>query len=164
LETCFPFASSSATGSTAFPHARPAPFHIEERCRHAAHVDHLGLAEVNIRKRDAVLFKNTFQFLPAGTGETRCSVEFETCPDTVDHIVVETGLAQFAFLDRPYGRAATLRRVEPDGPCGSGLAQAGFLGVTAGCDGIEIVAVLPCYLDQDSLGVFRRNHLGFQSG
>ncbi|WP_234189398.1 hypothetical protein [Shinella sp. NM-101] len=66
---------------------------------------------MTVDKRDAVLLQDTFQFLPAGTGEAGCPVEFETRPDAVDHIVVETGLAQFAFFHGTYNRAVALRRV-----------------------------------------------------
>lgn len=147
-----------------FPHARPAPFRIQQRCRHAAHVDRLGLAEVDVGKRDAVLLQDAFELLPAGSGKAGCPVELEAMPDIVDQSVIETRRAQFALLDRTYGSVLSLRRVETDRPCGSGLASPAFHCIAAARDGIEIVAVLPCDLDQDSPGVFRRNHLGFQGG
>lgn len=117
---------------------------------------------MTVDKWDVVLLQDTFEFLSAGAGEAGCPVEFKTVPDLVNHAVVETGRVQRALLDRTYGSVLSLGRIEPNGPCRHGLAPAGFLGVTAGRYGVEIIAVLRRNLNQYPLGVFGGNHLALQ--
>lgn len=112
------------------------------------------------RAADAGLL--TFAFIG---GEERKGTVWHMA-DQARHVLTGNPALDRKIVRRMMGAsgALPLRRVEPDGPGGGGLAPTGFPGVPARCDGIEIVAVLPCDLDQNSLGIFRRNHLGFQGG
>ncbi len=127
-------------------------------------IERFGIAQIQGRWPNAILFEEAFQILLANAREIILLIEFQHRFGHLDKVVVETGVAEIALLCGANDSVPSLRGKQPIGPAGRSFTASVAFGVPrrSGLYGVEPITLFPRNLNEDLSCDIGWYHFGLQ--